>query len=155
LKSRPRRGADAGSSGRAGFTLIEALVALAVLLAFLAVLVPFLFQARHIMAAADARVAAQLLVRALLADPIDRGALASLSRSGESAGLQWRLTAEPTSIGAMFVPRSAPARTPATPPTEPQKPQKHWVAYRLVASVTWARGETITAETVRLGSAAE
>jgi prepilin-type N-terminal cleavage/methylation domain-containing protein len=147
-RSLPRR----VDSKRSGFTLLEALVALAILLAFAAVLGPFLFQARHIMVAADGRVAAQLLLRALLADPPDRAALASLARSGESAGMQWRLVAEPTSIGAMFVPRAGFARTPAAPSGEPLP---HWTAYRIVASVSWAPGETVSAETVRLGKSAE
>jgi prepilin-type N-terminal cleavage/methylation domain-containing protein len=153
-------------SSRSGFTLLEALVALAILLGFAAVLVPFLFQARHIMAGADNRVAAQLLLRALLADPIDRTALANLSRSGETAGLSWRLVSEPTSIGTTFVPPARLANVRTSPPGAPQ-PQPataraalsedappRWIAYRIVASVTWARGETISAETVRLGKSA-
>jgi prepilin-type N-terminal cleavage/methylation domain-containing protein len=147
-RSLPRR----PDSKRSGFTLLEALVALAILLAFAAVLGPFLFQARHIMVAADARVAAQLLLRALLADPPDRAALASLSRSGESAGMRWRLVAEPTSIGAMFVPRAGFARAAEAAADEALP---HWIAYRIVASVSWAPGETVSAETVRLGRTAE
>jgi type II secretory pathway pseudopilin PulG len=134
---------------RSGFTLLEALVALTVVLAFAAVLGPFLFQARRVMVNADGRVAAQLLLRALLQDPLDRASLANLSRDGESAGLRWRLVAEPTSIGAMFAPRAAAARTAAAKPAEPQV---IWTAYRIVANVSWGPGQSISAETVRLGS---
>jgi prepilin-type N-terminal cleavage/methylation domain-containing protein len=133
---------------RSGFTLLEALVALTIVLAFAAVLGPFLFQARRVMLNADGRVAAQLLLRALLQDPLDRAGLANLSRDGESAGLRWHLVAEPTSIGAMFAPRDEVPRKAGATPAEPQR---NWTAYRIVASVSWAPGQSISAETVRLG----
>src|SRR3954463_2892826 len=81
--------------GQPGFTLLEALVALAVILAFAAVLGPHLSQARRIMADADGRVAAQVLLRSLLDAPFDRSGVANLSRNGESAGLRWRVASEP------------------------------------------------------------
>ncbi|HEY6256117.1 MAG TPA: type II secretion system protein [Xanthobacteraceae bacterium] len=133
---------------RRGFTLLEALVALTVVLAFAAALGPVLFQARRIMASADDRVAAQILLRALLADPVDPASLSSLSREGESAGLRWRVTAEPATIEAMF-PRTASAPRAAT--AGPAQPLPSWVAYRVVARVSWAAGQFVSAETVRLG----
>jgi prepilin-type N-terminal cleavage/methylation domain-containing protein len=48
---------------RAGFTLIEALVAMALLLAFVAALGPYLFHARRIMDNAERRMKAQILLR--------------------------------------------------------------------------------------------
>ena len=90
-------------SGQAGFTLLEALVALAVILAFAAVLGPHLSQARRIMADADGRVAAQVLLRSLLDAPFDRSGVANVSRNGETAGLRWRVASEP-------VARCRPAR---------------------------------------------
>jgi prepilin-type N-terminal cleavage/methylation domain-containing protein len=135
-------------SRRGGFTLLEALVALTIVLAFASALGPFLFQARRIMLNADGRVAAQILLRALLADPLDPAGLADLTRDGEGAGLRWRVTAEPTTIAAMF-PRSRPA--PRAAAADPPLP--NWVAYRVVASVSWAPGQLISAETLRLGKA--
>src|SRR5829696_1478456 len=75
-----------------GFTLLEALVALALILAFAAAVVPFLFQARSIMTLADRRVAAHVLLRSLISAPHDRSAVAS-AREGESSGLRWRVVA--------------------------------------------------------------
>ena len=66
---------DDCDDGQAGFTLLEALVALALILAFAGVLGPHLSQARRIMAHADGRVAAQVLLRTLLDAPFDRSAL--------------------------------------------------------------------------------
>ena len=66
-----------------GFTLIEALVALALVLAFAAALMPYLFQARRIAVGAESRVAAHVLLRTLLDAPFDRGSLANVAREGE------------------------------------------------------------------------
>jgi prepilin-type N-terminal cleavage/methylation domain-containing protein len=139
------------NSRRGGFTLLEALVALTILLAFAAALGPFLFQARRIMTNADGRVAAQILLRALLADPVNPESLANLAHDGESAGLRWRVTAEPTTIEAMLPQNRSVPHAAAADPSRPPPP--HWVAYRVVARVAWAPGQLISAETVRLGKA--
>jgi prepilin-type N-terminal cleavage/methylation domain-containing protein len=123
-----------GGDGQAGFTLLEALVALALILAFAAVLGPHLSQARHIMAHADGRVAAQVLLRSLLDAPFDRSGLANASRDGETGGLRWRIVAEPVAAAA---------------PGTPDRP--NWLAFRVMASVGWGSGQVITAETIRLG----
>lgn len=119
--------------GQAGFSLLEALVSLAVILAFAGVLGPHLSQARRIMADADGRVAAQVLLRSLLDAPFDRSGLANVSRNGETAGLRWRVASEPV---------VAAARRSADRP--------NWQAYRVMASVAWGSDQVITAETIRL-----
>ena len=120
-------------SGEAGFTLLEALVALAVILAFAVVLGPHLSQARRIMANADGRVAAQVLLRSLLDAPFDRSGVANMSRDGEKAGLRWRVASEPVAAAA---PRAAD--------------RQNWQAYRVMASVAWGSDQVIAAETIRL-----
>jgi hypothetical protein len=121
---------------------------LTVVLAFASALGPFLFQARRIMVNADDRVAAQILLRALLADPLDPASLASLSRDGESGGLQWHVTAEPAAIAASF-PHSRAVASASAAASAPPPPD--WVAYRVVASVSWGTGQLVSGETVRLG----
>lgn len=118
---------------RAGFTLLEALVALAVLLAFVATLGPYLFHARRIMANAEHRLAAQILLRTLLNAPFDRANLANVDRHGELKGLRWHVVAEPMMLAG-------------TPRASPQS----WTAYRVIASVSSGPGQIVTAETVRL-----
>src|SRR5947208_280332 len=86
---------------RAGFTLIEALVALALVAAFAAALGTYLFHARRIIAHADGRVAAQVLLRTLLETPFDRAQLANALREGDASGLRWRIAAEPLALDAM------------------------------------------------------
>jgi type II secretory pathway component PulJ len=123
-----------GGEPRAGFSLLEALVALALVLAFAAALGPHLFQARRIMADAESRVAAQVLLRTLLDAPFDRAALANASREGEAGGLRWRIVTEPVAIAA-----AAP------------RERRNWSAFRVVASVAWGPRQVVSAETVRLG----
>jgi hypothetical protein len=118
---------------------------LTIVLAFASALGPFLYHARRIMVGADNRVAAQILLRALLADPPDAAGLSNLSRDGESAGLQWHVTAEPTAIAATF-PRGRAVASAAG-----ALPPPNWVAYRVVASVSWSPGLLISGETVRIG----
>jgi len=112
--------------------LFEALVALALVLAFVEVLGPYLFHVRRIMVDSEGRVAAQVLLRSLLDAPFDRSQLANVSRSGETAGLRWHIVTQPLEVGAT-----------------PESGQR-WTAFRVIASVTSGRGGVITAETVRL-----
>src|SRR5437667_10174201 len=120
------------SSGRAGFSLLEALVALAVVLAFAVVLGPHLSHARRIMAHADGRVAAQILLRSLLDAPFDRATLPNASREGKAGGLRWRIVAAPVAVAGT-------------------SDKASWAAFHLKASVAWADGQSISAETIRLG----
>lgn len=129
--SRSRRD---GRKGQPGFTLLEALVALALVLAFAAVLGPHLSQARRIMAYAEGRVAAQVLLRSLLDAPFDRTSLANASRKGKASELRWRIVAEPVLAAA---------------PGAPDQPR--WLPYRVTASVAWGSDQVISAETIRLG----
>jgi hypothetical protein len=126
--------AEASRQRSGGFTLIEALVALALVLAFAAALTPHLFQARRIVADAETRVAAHVLLRTLLNTPFDRGSLARAEREGELDGLRWRIVALP-------MPGAAAAGSE----------RSAWSPYRVVASVAWGRAQMISAETVRLG----
>ena len=130
--SRLRR--DGRASGQAGFTLLEALVSLALILAFAGVLGPSLSQARRIMAHADGRVAAQVLLRSLLDAPFDRATLPNASREGETGGLRWRVVAAP-------VAGAAPGSSD----------KANWSAFHLNVTVAWADGQSISAETIRLG----
>ena len=127
-----RSGHNDRSDRQAGFTLLEALVALTLLVVFASAVGPHLSQARRIMANAEGRVAAQVLLRSLINAPFDRSSLASASQEGETSGLRWRVDTEPAAV----VRRQA---------------QSNWLTYRVAASVTWAPGQVIMAETIRLG----
>jgi type II secretory pathway pseudopilin PulG len=134
----------------AGFTLLEALAALTLILAFAAALIPLLFHSRRIMLNADGRVAAQILARSLLQEPIDRTSLANLAKDGETEGLEWQLRSEPTDVVTSF-PSPGPGQKPPGQTSTASAPAAQWAAYRIVASVSWAPGQSVRAETVRLG----
>jgi prepilin-type N-terminal cleavage/methylation domain-containing protein len=120
---------------RAGFTLIEALVALALVLAFAAAVGPLMFQARRIMSGAEGRAAAHVLLRSLMEAPFDRSAL-SQAHQGESQGLRWRVIAEPVFVGVL-------AR-------RERKEGAAWMPVRVVGTVSWGAGQSLSAETLRL-----
>jgi len=140
---------------RAGFTLLEALVALALLVAFAATLGPYLFHARRIMAGVGDRIAAQVLLRSLMDTPFDRETPVRASRAGETDGMHWRILAEPIAI----YPKPAARRRQISPEQQQQRQQQNepaaqpvnWTTFRVVASVSWAPGRSVSAETVRLG----
>ena len=143
---------------RAGFTLLEALVALALLVAFAATLGPYLFHARRIMAGVGDRIAAQVLLRSLMDTPFDRETPVRASRAGETGGMRWRILAEPIAI---FPKPAAPLqKSPEQRQGEQQRQQQqnepaaqpvNWTTFRVIASVSWARDGSVSAETVRLG----
>jgi prepilin-type N-terminal cleavage/methylation domain-containing protein len=145
------------ADARGGFTLIEALVAMALLLAFLSVLGPHLFYARRIGDAIDGRIAAQTLLRAILDAPVDRVALTKGPRDGETAGLRWTVTAEPMFVDAMVPQVGSLMQTAAKPQdkkenlNDPPAKRPNWIAYRVIAKVSWGSNQMVSAETLRLG----
>jgi prepilin-type N-terminal cleavage/methylation domain-containing protein len=144
-----RRGSFTRSSG---FTLIEALVALALVLAFAAALGRLVFQSHRILLNADGQVAAQVLLRSLLDTPVDRTSLASISHDGETQGLRWSIVAVPLDVDAWLPPLPAPPPSPLPGGSSSPRPdQANWAAFRVIASVFLPSGQVITGETVRLG----
>jgi prepilin-type N-terminal cleavage/methylation domain-containing protein len=135
---------------QSGFTLIEALVALALLLAFASVIVPMMFQSRRMLDNPRGRIAAQALLRALLDEQPDRARMLSF-RDGDTGGLRWSVEARPLDLGAVTLIDSAPKTPPSPSGTEgPGARRGQWVPFRIAASVSWAPGQVVKAETVRL-----
>jgi hypothetical protein len=132
-----------GAERRAGFTLIEALVSLSLLLAFAAVLGPLTSQGRRILLQGDGQVRAELLLRSLLETPFDRVNPELGMRQGESDGLRWRVFIEPAASEAMSF---------DTRPADPKaKPKHNWSLLRITAQVSWSADKLVQAETRRLG----
>jgi general secretion pathway protein I len=134
---------EARADRRSGFTLLEALVALALILAFVAVLAPNLFQSRRIMANAEGRLAAQIVLRTILTKPIKRAELPA--QRGEINGTDWQLRAEPVDIPELS--RSAIGGASGTPRDDKQP---RWMAFRVTASVSRGPDLRMSAETIRL-----
>src|SRR5437762_12843194 len=87
-------GSKSSRARQGGFTLLEALVALGVILMFAAALGPFLFQARRIISNADERLAAQNLLRSFVANPMPRPSWENHTREGETDWRRWRIVAD-------------------------------------------------------------
>ncbi len=137
----PLKRADWNS--RAGFTLIEALVALAVILAFVSALAPLLAQSRTILMRGDGQVRAELFLRSLLQRPFDRRVPEIGVRHGETEGLRWQVEVEPMQADAL-----------AFDPAPDLKDQEaNWALFKVTARVRSAAGQVTTAETLRLGDA--
>jgi hypothetical protein len=86
--------------------------------------------------------------------PFDRETPVHASRAGETGGMRWRILAEPIAI----YPKPA-ARRQISPEqqqgeqqqNEPAAQPVNWTTFRVIASVSWAPGRSVSAETVRLG----
>jgi general secretion pathway protein I len=128
-----------GRGSRAGFTLVEALVALSLLLTFAAAFGPVLFQARHILSRGNGQIRAQLLLRSLLERPLaDAG---TGVREGESGGFHWRIAVEPFVDAAAFEP---------SPEGLAKATSYNWALYKVSARVFWGGEQSVAAETLRL-----
>jgi general secretion pathway protein I len=133
---------------RAGFTLIEALVALAVLVAFAGALGPHLFQGRRILASGKGRVNAALLLRSLIEAPFDREGGVK-TQDGEAGGFRWRIDAKPIFLDTPVFDDPPPAKDEKAKEKDENDAPK-WAAYRVAARVSWGEGQSIAAETIRL-----
>lgn len=136
-------------SARSGFTLIEALVALALLLAFASVIVPMMYQSRRLLDNPRGRIAAQVLLRSLLDEQPDRAQMLGF-RDGETGGLRWSVEARPFDLGAVTLIDAAPKTNKPPAGSGESAPRAQWVPFRIAASVSWGPGQAVRAETVRL-----
>ena len=138
-------------SKRGGFTLLEALVALTVVLAFASALGPFLFQARQIMINAEGGSPRRSLA-CVACDAFDAINFAEASREGDADGFRWRISAEPIFIDALVSAQQLNRSRREQPDSSaPERPSLDGVSrdrHRMVGS-----GASISADTVRLAKA--
>jgi len=134
----PRRSPD---RDRAGFTLLEALVALALLLAFAAAAAPLFHHGRRILARGGGEVRAELVLASLLERPVQAADIEAGGSEGETGGFRWRMTIEPFDGGDAFM--APPASDSKTPPYD-------WRLYHIAARVFWANDQSVAADTLRL-----
>lgn len=130
---------------KSGFTLIEALVALTLLVAFAAALEPMMFQSRAILASGSGKIKAELFMRSLLQQPFNRLEPQLGVREGKESGLAWRVEVEPVN-NDMFASEgnAAAIRT---------NDERNWILFHVTAEVFWDAGKMIRADTLRLGAA--
>lgn len=122
-----------GAGGNAGFTLIEVLVALAVVAVSLAAIGALMATSVRATRSIDQHFALAETTRGIITGLPDRSDLGVGSRSGEAAGYRWRLDVAP--FVANFVNPRAP-----TP----------WVPQSVVVRVQSPAGPVLQINTVRL-----
>lgn len=118
---------------RAGFTLIEALVALAVVAASLAAIGSLVAVAMRGTLGIERRVAFRETLRSVVTSLSDRSALAAGSATGSTAGYGWRMDVVPY-MSNLVDPR---APTP-------------WQPQAVVITVRSPSGQVLRVETIRL-----
>ena len=133
------RRADRGAhrwADRSGFTLVEALVAFAVMATILGVLYRGVVQTRAGAAGFSARTREEAVALSLLADFRARRDLRDGSYAGTRDGRPWTLRASPMDLAGQL-PKGMEVDKPDAGRSDAGKPAKPvWVAQRLVLQVT-------------------
>lgn len=155
---------------RAGFTLIEALVALVVLSVVMVAAQKGFVTARLGLERAQSTLAAEAVARSIVETELDRLAAAPGVQSGETDGLAWTVTTEPivlpippappppTEIRTAGAAEAAPAGAAASrsDPGEAQKQAEEaarWQPMRVTVAVANGRARPLTIETLHLARA--
>jgi general secretion pathway protein I len=125
----------ASRNAQAGFTLIEALVALAVVAVCLSAIGTLMAQNSRAVRQIDQRVALVSVLRKVLAALPDRPDLAGSNLAGEMAGHQWAVSA-------------APYADPEPP--APGKRPPEWMPQSIVIKARAPSGSLFEVETLRL-----
>lgn len=134
----------------AGFSLIEVLVALSILLAFAAALGPNLFQSRRILVHGNGQIAAHLLLRSLVNAPFDRNALGVRQIEGEEGAFRWHIVIRPQPLE---MPASGAPVTIGGNAQRARNAEPKVTLYLVTTRVSWGDRNSVTAETMRLGRA--
>ncbi len=131
---------------RDGFTLIEALVAFAIVAALSLVVQRGLIQSRIGWAAVEDRTGAERLARSLLEEPLTPAAVAAGGREGVTDGRRWRV-----GLQTLDLPLPSPPEPEAgSGPPPPAQDGPRWLPLRVRIEVATARGRPVEVETVRL-----
>lgn len=133
------------AGARDGFTLIEALVAFAIVAALSLVVQRGLIQSRVGWAAVEDRTGAERLARSLLEEPLTPAAVAAGGREGVTDGRRWRV-----GLQTLDLPLPSPPEPEGGAPPQPAQEGLRWLPLRVRIEVATARGRPVEVETVRL-----
>ncbi len=146
------RRADRGAhryTDRSGFTLVEAMVAFAVMATILGVLYRGVVQTRAGAAGFSVRTQEEAVALSLLADFRARRDLRDGTYAGTSDGRSWTLRASPMDLASQL-PKGTEVDKPEVDKPSVGKPAKPvWVVQRLVLQVTTS-GRSLETEAVHL-----
>ncbi|WP_375454018.1 prepilin-type N-terminal cleavage/methylation domain-containing protein [uncultured Methylobacterium sp.] len=144
--------------GSAGFTLVEALAAFAIVAVLALVVQRGVVQSRLGLAAVEDRLAAERVARSLLAEPVRAGDVGNGGRTGTLDGYRYAIR-----LAALALPLPQPERGtegacppsvgPCDPPGDAADPARRvrWQTLRQDIEVVTRRGTVVTVETIRLG----
>lgn len=146
---------SARRDARAGFTLIEVLVAFTVMATILVVAYRGVVTLRQGAEAFDDHAARELVARAVLDEALADRALTPGLHRGMRDGRRWTIVAKPIDLSAQLPPpaeKAQPKPGQAPPPGQPgakpaEKPE--WAMQRLTVRVE-SRGKPLEIETLRL-----
>ncbi|KQP94618.1 hypothetical protein ASF57_21570 [Methylobacterium sp. Leaf117] len=156
MMSRVRRHPrDRGAS--AGFTLVEALAAFAIVAVLSLVVQRGVVQSRAGLVAVEDRLAAERVARSLLAEPLHVTDINRGGRTGTLNGYHYTIR-----LGALELPLPEPERDAedvcqlAVSACDPADLARHirWMPMRQDIEVLTRRGTAVTVETIRLGQTA-
>ncbi|WP_375462397.1 type II secretion system protein J [uncultured Methylobacterium sp.] len=159
MRRHPRSGPvpHRGAGGAAGFTLIEALAAFAIVAVLSLVVQRGLVQSRLGLAAVEDRLAAERVARSLLAEPVRPSDVASGGRAGILDGYRFAIRLAVLDLPLPEAERAAQGACPPTAgPCDPGRagdpaPPARWQPLRQDIEVATLRGPSVTVETIRLG----
>jgi general secretion pathway protein I len=131
--------------GSAGFTLIEVLVAIAVLAVVLGAIGAVVGNTVRTIHSVDRRLPLLETAQSVIASLPERGALQPGTQSGSSGEFRWR-------IDAVLLNRNVPDNAAAAPSTAATgtQPKVSWVPLAITVRVQGAEGPPVRLDTVRL-----
>jgi prepilin-type N-terminal cleavage/methylation domain-containing protein len=158
-------------SGSAGFSLTEALVALAIAAMMAAILTRFVAGTRANAARVAERAEMTVLAETLLARVASSHNVTPGRTSGQSTGFAWRIDITPAPFTAQVLSMSekpAPGSAGAWEPANGQADAKagsmaalasaplpragiHWVSYRVAVAIEAPSGQSYVIDTIRMG----
>ncbi|HMN72274.1 MAG TPA: prepilin-type N-terminal cleavage/methylation domain-containing protein [Rhodoblastus sp.] len=141
---------------RAGFTLLETLVALALLAAVMAAIGSLASVGRRANRAEIERVGLAQVARRVLAELTERNF--SGGTTGGADGYAWRVDVQPMAAPPPREAGPSPAADQQSSPfgqqTQPVERQAVWIPYRVILRISGPGGVSAEIVTVRLGKAA-
>lgn len=136
-------------TGRDGFTLVEALVAFAIVAAATLVVQRGVVDARNGVGHTAARMAPEAIALSLLAEPLGNADLREGRRSGRTGGRRYDVRLVPLVNPLLNEESEEPKQNGGSPPRRPQ--QVTWIPVRVAISVETDSPDWLKVETVKLG----
>lgn len=150
----------AAPSGEAGFTLLETLIALAILAIALVSLYEAQTQGARATGVASGYAQARILAQALLADAMSPRGKAPAARNGQEGRFVWSVAVAPeTAAWAQIASKdeesSTGGREAFTLTRNAAGAKRSWRMYRVRVTVGWDNSRRIALDALKLGAARE